>query len=202
MAIVYTAPEPLVNVDWPFSVFLGGSIELGKAENWQKKAIEILSEFDNIVILNPRRDDWNSSIDPADIYNGELAAQIKWELRAQKKAALRIYYFAAGSVSPITLLEFGLFRDKNNIIYVDPEYKRRANVLYTVEEFDIPDVFTDRTEFFNRLREKVSNLPSRSNIVLRIPQISNIEFKFPSYYPDTVSTSSLLDPKEIEDKSV
>ena len=34
-------------------VFLAGSIEMGKAEDWQKKVCRELSEFENIVILNP-----------------------------------------------------------------------------------------------------------------------------------------------------
>jgi len=37
-------------------VFLAGSIEMGKAENWQEKIERELKDTD-LVILNPRRDD-------------------------------------------------------------------------------------------------------------------------------------------------
>lgn len=42
------------------SVFLAGSIEMGKAENWQIH-VENLLEYTDCVIFNPRRDDWDSS---------------------------------------------------------------------------------------------------------------------------------------------
>jgi hypothetical protein len=42
------------------SVFLAGSIEMGKAEDWQKKLEGICDDF-GYDVLNPRRDDWDSS---------------------------------------------------------------------------------------------------------------------------------------------
>ena len=42
------------------NIFLGGSIEMGTAELWQKKIISELSDLP-IQFLNPRRDDWDSS---------------------------------------------------------------------------------------------------------------------------------------------
>ena len=43
------------------SVFLAGSIEMGKAEDWQSETIKALSDLENIEVFNPRRDDWDSS---------------------------------------------------------------------------------------------------------------------------------------------
>jgi hypothetical protein len=42
------------------SIFLAGSIEMGKAEDWQKKLGEWLL-LKNYNIFNPRRKDWDSS---------------------------------------------------------------------------------------------------------------------------------------------
>src|SRR5947207_12517647 len=42
-------------------VFLAGSIEMGEAEQWQKRIVAALSGAGDLVILNPRRDDWDGS---------------------------------------------------------------------------------------------------------------------------------------------
>ncbi len=42
-------------------VFLAGSIEMGKAEQWQERIVAALSGAGDLVILNPRRDDWDDS---------------------------------------------------------------------------------------------------------------------------------------------
>ena len=41
-------------------VFLAGSIEMGKAEDWQAKLEKSLKDLE-ITVFNPRRDDWDSS---------------------------------------------------------------------------------------------------------------------------------------------
>ena len=43
------------------SLFLAGSIEMGKAELWQDRITEQFKDAENVVILNPRRDDWDGS---------------------------------------------------------------------------------------------------------------------------------------------
>ena len=42
------------------TVFLAGSIDMGSAVNWQKQVVDALKE-ENVVVYNPRRDDWDSS---------------------------------------------------------------------------------------------------------------------------------------------
>ena len=42
------------------SVFLAGSIEQGKAIDWQKYVTQKLQDTD-ITVLNPRRDNWDAS---------------------------------------------------------------------------------------------------------------------------------------------
>lgn len=58
-----TLYPPIPNEDWgAFHVFLAGSIEMGKASDWQQKLIDDLSDLpDDLVLLNPRRKDWDSS---------------------------------------------------------------------------------------------------------------------------------------------
>ena len=109
-------------------VFLAGSIEMGKAEDWQKKVTEELSEFEEITILNPRRDDWDSSWVQS-IENKEFVEQVEWELAAQEKADYIIMNFVGDTKSPISLLELGLFARSGKLFVCCPrEFWRKGNV--------------------------------------------------------------------------
>jgi len=58
---VVKAPNKYQAAD-KFSIFLGGSIEMGKAEDWQSRLEKDLSTYsDQLMLLNPRRDHWDSS---------------------------------------------------------------------------------------------------------------------------------------------
>ena len=107
------------------AVFLAGSIEMGKAENWQQK---LASALDNITILNPRRDDWDSSWEQS-INNKQFREQVEWELEALEKADVIAMYFDKTTKSPITLLELGLFANTGRMIVCCPEgFWRKGNV--------------------------------------------------------------------------
>ena len=56
--IVKKAPEKYEIKQGQISIFLAGSIEMGKAEDWQTKVTEKFKPYD-VLILNPRRDDWD-----------------------------------------------------------------------------------------------------------------------------------------------
>ncbi|EJL67496.1 nucleoside 2-deoxyribosyltransferase domain-containing protein [Chryseobacterium populi] len=56
---VIKSPSPLPVKDKRLKVFLGGSIDMGKAEDWQARVASELSEK-NIILFNPRRDDWET----------------------------------------------------------------------------------------------------------------------------------------------
>lgn len=130
-----------------FKIFIGGSIEMGTAEDWQKRLISELTEANendgqysrNVDILSPRRDDWDSSL-PQDPTRGtQFYDQVMWERGAQQCANLKVYYFAKDTVSPITLLELGEFgTQRDTIVYVDPDYKRFGNVVIMCKESGIP----------------------------------------------------------------
>lgn len=52
------SPQPLPIDDSRPRVFLGGSIDMGGAPDWQAAMTSALADMD-VVILNPRRPDWN-----------------------------------------------------------------------------------------------------------------------------------------------
>lgn len=94
-----------------FSVFLAGTIDNGNSIDWQKEVTEKIRDFD-ITILNPRRDDWGST-KVQSIHNPQFKEQVEWELSALEKANIIFMMFLEKSLSPITLLELGLFADKS-----------------------------------------------------------------------------------------
>ena len=89
------------------SIFLAGSIDLGKAVEWQKDAEQYLdSNLWNI--FNPRGDNF----DPATVQsfdNPVFYHQVLWELEGLEQADVILMFFDPNAMSPISLLELGLF---------------------------------------------------------------------------------------------
>ena len=117
-------------------VFLAGSIEMGKAEDWQSKVTNALKDMPNLMILNPRRDDWDSSWEQS-IHNAQFREQVEWELEALEAATHIIIYFQPGTMSPISLLELGLFISSNLYVCCPPGFWRKGNVDIVVEKYAI-----------------------------------------------------------------
>jgi hypothetical protein len=138
MGKVYYAPEKIeVNYN-DHIVFLAGSIEMNKAENWQKVLSDKLSDLDNLVILNPRRPDWDSSWEQK-IENPHFYEQVDWELEGIENAETVIFYFDPNTMSPITLLELGkisemVINEYLNLIICCPEgFWRKGNVDIVID---------------------------------------------------------------------
>ena len=126
-------------------IFLAGSIEMGVAENWQDKVANAL-EDENILILNPRRDDWDSSWAQS-IDNPQFREQVEWELNGLERADIVVMYFDKDTKSPITLLELGLLaiarRHNGGLIVCCPEgFWRKGNVDIVCKRYGIKQVNT------------------------------------------------------------
>lgn len=98
MANIIKAPQPYSFLN-RFSIFLAGSIEMGKAAFWQDKVARELSSLD-IDILNPRRDDWDSSW-KQEIENAQFREQVEWELKGLSLCDHVLFYFDPNTKSPI-----------------------------------------------------------------------------------------------------
>jgi hypothetical protein len=123
-----------------FTVFLAGSIEMGKAENWQETIENELEKFKDICIYNPRRDDWDSTW-KQEITNPQFNQQVNWELDALEKSDMIVFYFSPETQSPITLLELGLFARSGKLVVCCPQgFWRKGNVDVICEKFVIPQV--------------------------------------------------------------
>lgn len=110
-------------------IFLAGSIENGKAENWQEKAVDYLYHY-RCIVCNPRRDDWNPNATEKDI-----AKQIRWEQECLSVSEIILFYFDPNTISPITLLELGMAigQNKEIVVVCTPEYFRYTNVVTTLK---------------------------------------------------------------------
>ncbi len=121
------------------SVFLAGSIDMGKAIDWQATVAEALQDLP-FTLLNPRRDDWDASWEQK-ITNPQFKAQVDWELDGLETADLIAMYFAPTSKAPITLLEMGLFAHTQKLVVCCPNgFWRKGNVDVVAQRYHISQV--------------------------------------------------------------
>jgi len=122
-------------------IFLGGSIDMGRAADWQADLTRALGDLD-VVILNPRRPDWNPDWKPV-AKEPEFRRQVEWELAALESADIIVMVLAPGSQSPISLLETGLYARGGKLILLCPEgFWRKGNVDITAARYGIEQVAT------------------------------------------------------------
>lgn len=142
MADIKKAPEAYDQSKYKEVLFLAGSIEEGKATPWQTKIEEALKGREGLLILNPRREDWDDSWEQK-IENDKFREQVEWELQGQEEATMIVMYFDPATKSPITLLELGLFCDKEQLIVCCPEgFYRKGNVDIVCKRYGITQVGT------------------------------------------------------------
>lgn len=148
-------PAMLIPSKDRFDIFLAGSIENGKAEQWQSAFRDALKKMKpklEVGLFNPRRDNWDASWTntPNNFknkrlkeHNPQLIEQIEWELEHLEKAQLIVMYLQPGTISPISLLELGLFakevyRSEKQMIVLCPDgFHRQANVDVVCQYYDI-----------------------------------------------------------------
>lgn len=137
------------------SVFLAGSIEMDKADNWQTKFIDAIDG--NILVLNPRRDAWDSSWEQS-IDNPQFVEQVTWELDMLDAATTIVMYFDPATKSPISLLELGLFARTGKMLICCPEgFWRKGNVYVVCKRFNVP-VFETFSELIEGFKARVEGV--------------------------------------------
>jgi len=110
--------------------FLAGGIT--GCKDWQKEVINELKEYEcpNLVIMNPRRDNF-----PIGDKNASRE-QIEWEYNWLERCNIFSMYFDGGeSIQPICLYELGrnLVKKKNVVISVEDGYSREQDVIIQTE---------------------------------------------------------------------
>jgi len=134
-------------------IFLAGSIEMGVAENWQTRVVGDLADSD-VVLLNPRRDDWDSSWRQS-IDDPQFNKQVTWELDGIDNSDIVIFYFDPSTKSPITLMELGIACSSDtwsDHVYVccPDGFWRKGNVEIVCDRYNIP--------LFNTYEELIEHL--------------------------------------------
>lgn len=122
-------------------IFLGGSIEMGAAEQWQERLVKHFEDT-SVRFLNPRRDDWDSTW-VQEASNPHFSEQVNWELDALEYSDLIVFYFDPNTKSPITLMELGLVAGCGKVIVCCPDgFWRKGNVEIVCQRYDITLVNT------------------------------------------------------------
>lgn len=156
---IYKPPSPLSLSQERLSVFLAGSIEMGAAEDWQETLCILLSNLD-VDIYNPRREDWDSSWEQrAD--NPKFREQVEWELKALEECDLIFLNLIPGTISPISLLELGLYAQDEKgrsvatkLVVRCPEgFHRKGNVDIVCQRYNVTQVATYE-EFVDIVRHR------------------------------------------------
>lgn len=123
MTRVVTAPDLIIPDEMPNRVFLAGAIDMGAAVDWQAQVIQKLSGWENLTLLNPRRQLFTPDT---------LDEQIKWELRALDSAHRIFLWFPRDAKAPISFFEAGLYwRSGKLIVGAEYGFYRRRNLELT-----------------------------------------------------------------------
>jgi hypothetical protein len=119
-------------------VFLAGSIEMGKAIDWQAEVSQALEKYP-IQILNPRRHDWDSNW-VQEKTNPQFNEQVNWEIDALRDAQIVLFNFVPGTISPISLFELGHMVDYGSKVLVccPKGFHRKGNVDVVCEKYSVP----------------------------------------------------------------
>jgi hypothetical protein len=122
-----------------FSLFTAGSIEMGAAIQWQERLVEHLQDLP-LTVTNPRRGHWDPNVN-AKAVDPNFRGQVIWELDALTAATVICYFFDVDTISPVTLMELGLWAHSGKIIVCcDDRFWREGNVKLVCERYNIPFV--------------------------------------------------------------
>jgi hypothetical protein len=121
-------------------LFLAGSIEMGKAIDWQAEVVEAFKNY-YMGVYNPRRDEWNAEL-PQKISCEEFRYQVTWEQRYLEKSNIVLMNLLPGTYSPISLLELGqlsaVSKDKIVVVVCPEDFWRAGNVEMVCILYRIP----------------------------------------------------------------
>lgn len=154
MAMNILTPENTIDAAIGKMVFLAGSMKDRNGNDWREELINRLTDVD-ITVFNPSVDDWENKIGEESLDNGRYVNQLRWERLGMIQSDITIFTFSESSDSLITRTEFGLYKDKNSIVWLDGEVKGGEMIKYVCQRYGIPVVETI-TALENLLRIRIS----------------------------------------------
>jgi len=129
-------------------IFLGGSIDLGKSNNWQQSIINHIKNTwveDDITIYNPRRDkNFDISLE---------SEQAAWSISMLNISDYILLYLTGPGPSPIATLELGLFINNPKLyLSINDSYSRKEIIEYHYNCFGIRQIFNTPEECINNMK--------------------------------------------------
>ena len=143
----------------PQALFLAGGIS--GCPDWQSEMVKLLEDTD-LIIYNPRRDDFDTS-------NLSLSEQqIEWEYKHLNRSHWISFWFPCETLCPITLYELGVWANCTNTNTYDvfvgchPDYARKFDVVKQLSLMNprIEVVFS-LEELANQIKEQKKTLSRR-----------------------------------------
>jgi hypothetical protein len=132
MKMIYTSNDklPLIEKENK-SIFLAGSIDRNMSSNWRKMARVKLAHYDYLFDpTNPNHDNLDDK---------EMKEHIEWELNALLIADKILLNFTANALSPISLVELGLYVATDKLIVVCPKEFYKSRYVHTLcEKYNTP----------------------------------------------------------------
>lgn len=167
--VVYKPPHR-PTVDRP-SVILYGSISQDADVNWRTELASALSDLP-IAILNPHRDDWDSSW-VEDISFPKFKEQTEWEMDYAKVADVIAFHLGQDTLAPISLLELGMYAGSGKaVVCCHPKFKKRGNVQmvcarYGIQLMDELDELKEevRRRFVDKLGQENRIKPGKATVI-------------------------------------
>lgn len=159
MAKLITAPDEYLPGRDEVSIFLAGGIT--GCPKWQKEVYEGLKSILNLVVYNPRRDDF-------DIGNKDMSKeQIRWEHKYLNQADMISIWFpdCKDSVCPITLYELGYWvnTDKEIIVGAEEDYDRLLDLKVQLDlaGYKGEIEYSSVDEFISDVRSNITEIQLR-----------------------------------------
>jgi len=144
------------NEEHEVSIFLAGSIAMGRAIFWQKRLGQMLWDLP-IAVYNPRRDDFEENL-RQHIDEPEFKEQVDWESKYLKESTVIALYLQPGTVSPISLLELGRYAESRKVIVCCQDgFGKKGNVQIVCSDHNIVLVETWE-DFVKEVRQAMETL--------------------------------------------
>lgn len=137
----------------PASIFLAGSIEMGKAIQWQSHLTKELQDLP-VTVCNPRRGQWSTDLVPGamDIL---FKQQVEWELAALEDVDVICFFFDKNTLSPVTMLELGLWAGSGKVVVCcHKDFWKSGNIHHVCMRYGVPFV-TDYADLVELSRQKL-----------------------------------------------
>jgi len=153
---VPTTPVTQPKYENPASIFLAGSIEMGKAIQWQEHLTKELRDFE-VTVCNPRRGQWSMNLNPGatdDLFNH----QVEWELAALEAVDVIVFFFDKNTLSPVTMLELGLWAQSGKVVVCcHKDFWKSGNIHHVCKKYNVPYV-KDYADFILLVRKRLDDV--------------------------------------------